>query len=66
MSAVFEAVRTVAPSWHVPPAAVASRSLSRKIAESRAWSPWSKIERYRLWAPAVMGVDALSTGVAPS
>ena len=34
LSAVFEAVRTVAPCWHVSPAAVPSRSLSRKIAES--------------------------------
>jgi hypothetical protein len=30
------------------------------------WSPWSKIERYRLWAPEVIGVDALRSGVAPS
>jgi len=44
-SAVLEVESTVAPGWHAPAAVVPSTSRSRKTAESRMRSPWSKIER---------------------
>jgi hypothetical protein len=42
------------------------RRLSRKTAESKMRSPWSKIDRYRRRRPGLTGVEARSFRVAPS
>src|SRR5258706_6299055 len=63
---VFITERTVAPGWQAPASVVLRTSRSRNTAESIPRSPTSKMERYRAWAPGVIGVDALKRGGAPS
>jgi hypothetical protein len=41
-------------------------SLSMKTAESKMWSPWSKIERKTEWEPGVIGVFVVTRPVAAS